>query len=87
MICKAPCVNGIYTLTGGTDWYTPEMRKRVIALGREQPERARQFHDAIMAEDYAKFWQLFDEICPERKEMLEQPPDLIDTAAASDCCW
>jgi hypothetical protein len=45
--------NGISGLSGGDDWYSPDVRRRVQDIGRSEPQLGEELLEALQSDNWA----------------------------------
>ena len=48
LICACPCINGMYGLSGGDDWYDDKARAIVIEMAKTDPSLRDKFAERVL---------------------------------------
>jgi len=59
LICACPCINGIYRLSGGDDWYDDKARAIVRELAKTDPSLRDEFAKQVLKNHDWKYLKAF----------------------------
>jgi hypothetical protein len=66
--CAAPCINGVYRITGDDSWYDAAALEKLQELAKANPEFRRDFFQRVIREHDRDYWlEIISLISPEDK--------------------